>query len=926
MDEPKSIGKYKIVRTLGGGGMARVYLATDPNGARVALKVPHSHYANDPEFRRRLNAEKDALCQLNHPCIAVFKDFHADWDPPVLAMEFVEGQTLEALLDEHDGPWPTQRACQILIQIAEALAYCHKAGIIHRDIKPANILITGADHVKVTDFGIARLKDVPSLTSAGTVVGSGHIMAPEQWRGEKLTSQVDIYALGVIAYRLLTGRYPFEGGIAELSHSHCNEHPPAPRTLNPDLAPPLSDLVLSCLNKKPQRRLSSADEFISRIAKLRPLLDVYERYRFEDEIGRGSMGVVFRARRRSDGMKVAIKTLDQRLTDDTLLTRLKSEAGILARLNHRFICKLIETRESFLVMEYVAGEPLSDILHKRNGLPVNEAVTYFRDILEAVGAAHRENIIHRDLKPSNVIITDDPIARHAIVMDFGIAKLVGSSGMTRTSEGIGAIPYKAPELWHRQTPGPRSDIYALGAMFYEMLTSRYVFPGPEIEDFREQHLHQQPQPLPDSILEANPQIGEFISKCLEKDPADRFDSVDDMYLALSQAVTTMPFTAPQLPKSPPADDDEDATHTVFISPPTTPMTRTTSSYAETTLRPRSKHLLYLAAAIPAVVAILWFTMFSVSGTSRRDMPDRDIASTAFKTQDDMPIGSPEETTAATDSVDRALSLAAGQDVPDSVHGSPAVGGATPEERAQLTGTGHEKEAAGGADSVERALTLAAGQDRSDSARTSPAGDATPKEPAQLTEARRESEAQAEPVVAAYSLLRLRPVPDEGTRCLINGRDYGSSRDVRLAPGTYRVQVINAKYPIFEQSFRVADRDTVIDLNLPNLFANRRRVELRLALSPGSNDLTLDLALNGASHRYTTFPVTGLSVLSGRWGFEAQLRRSSGAGTIVVDSCVSFPYGGGPRIVMSGNHREIDFGGSEWEGKRLIPIQIYWSSR
>ncbi|MBD3299389.1 MAG: protein kinase [candidate division Zixibacteria bacterium] len=877
MDEPKSIGKYKIVRTLGGGGMAKVYLATDPNGARVALKVPHSHYANDPEFRRRLRSEKDALCQLNHPCIAVFKDFHDDWDPPVLAMEFVEGQTLDDLLDDHDGPLPTPRACQILIQIAEALAYCHKAGIIHRDIKPANILLTGADHVKVTDFGIARLKDVPSLTHAGTVVGSGHIMAPEQWRGEKLTAQVDIYALGTIAYRLLTGRYPFEGGIPELSHAHCNEHAPAPRTLNPDLAPPLSDLILACLNKKPKRRLSSADEFISRIAKLRPLLDVYERYRFEDEIGRGSMGVVFRARRRGDGMKVAIKTLDQRLTDDTLLTRLQSEAAILARLNHRFICKLIETRESFLVMEYVEGEPLSDILHKSNGLPVTEAVTYFRDILEAVGAAHRENIIHRDLKPSNVIITDDPIARHAIVMDFGIAKLVGSSGMTRTSEGIGAIPYKAPELWHRQTPGPRSDVYALGAMLYEMLTSQYAFPGIEIEDFREQHLNHPPKELPPRILVENPELGMFIAKCLAKDPEDRYASVDEMYVALSNAVATMPITAPQLPKAEPVDDVDDASKTVFLTPTTSPINRTTASYADSKPKAKSKGLMLAAAAIPVLAVILWFTVFSGSDSSTPTTEAEPLASSPSEPTEEMAAGMTRGELAVTDTLESATSAANNEGSADSV---PVV--ATP-------------------DTEIVAST-----------------DATPSEA--IVDEPEESAAPA------YSLVELRPTPDQNTRCIISGHDYGANRDVRLNPGTYRLRVVNPEYPIFEQSFRLSEQDTVIAINLTDHFARRRRVELRLALSPRSSDVALDLALNGNSRQFTSFPVTNLSVLSGKWMFETSLRNRSGGGNVVVDSCVSFPYGGGPRVVISGRQREIDFGGRDWEGKRLIPIQIYWSKR
>ena len=281
------------------------------------------------------------LCRLNHPCITIFKDFHEDWDPPVLVMEYVEGVTLAELLKNEPGPWEVKRSFHILLQMAEALAYCHKAGIIHRDAKPANILITGADHVKVTDFGIARLKDAPSLTQVGVVVGSALVMAPEQWLRRPLDLKVDIYALGVIAYRMLTGRYPFEGSVEELRAGHCEEHAVPPRSLNPDLPPPVSNLIMECLNKDPRLRISSCDEFIRRIRALQPALVIYERYRFEDEIGRGAMGIVYRATRRDDGMTVAIKTLDQRLTDPALLKRLKSEASVLARLNHAFICRLI---------------------------------------------------------------------------------------------------------------------------------------------------------------------------------------------------------------------------------------------------------------------------------------------------------------------------------------------------------------------------------------------------------------------------------------------------------------------------------------------------------------------------------------------------------------------------------------------------------
>lgn len=582
MKHPDYIGHYEIIRFLADGGMAKVYLALDQNGAKVVLKVPHSAYAADREFVRRLRSEKDALCRLNHPCITIFKDFHEDWDPPVLVMEYVEGVTLGELLKNEPGPWEVKRSFHILLQMAEALAYCHKAGIIHRDAKPANILITGADHVKVTDFGIARLKDAPSLTQVGVVVGSALVMAPEQWLRRPLDLKVDIYALGVIAYRMLTGRYPFEGSVEELRAGHCEEHAVPPRSLNPDLPPPVSNLIMECLNKDPRLRISSCDEFIRRIRALQPALVIYERYRFEDEIGRGAMGIVYRATRRDDGMTVAIKTLDQRLTDPALLKRLKSEASVLARLNHAFICRLIEAQESFLVMQFVRGGTLGDRIRSKNGLPIPEALHYFKEILQALAAAHQENVIHRDLKPSNVMITDDPIESHAIVMDFGIAKLLGSSGLTATMEGLGAVPYKAPELWQKRPPDQRSDIYALGIMLYEMLTNALPFDGPDALDFERQHLKEQAPLLPETVQGDRAAIDHVIRRCLEKDRTKRYDSVDELYedlkVAGRGAETAHTDVIPQKPaqeqkpssKMSPATDPVVKLPDITVSTPMTP--------------------------------------------------------------------------------------------------------------------------------------------------------------------------------------------------------------------------------------------------------------------------------------------------------------------------------------------------------------------
>jgi serine/threonine protein kinase len=597
--------------------------------------------------------------------------------------------------------------------------------------------------------------------------------------------------------------------------------------------------VLLCLNKDARLRLSSADEFISRLARIRPQLDIYERYRFEEEIGRGSMGIVFRATRRNDGMKVAIKTLDQRLTDETLLKRLQTEATILARLNHRFICKMIETRENFLVMEFVSGEPLSDLIRRTGGLPVSKAISYFKDILEAVGAAHREHVIHRDLKPSNVMITDDPIAQHAIVMDFGIAKLLGSSGMTRTAEGVGAVPYKAPELWERQPPDQRSDIYSLGALLYEMLTSRYPFSGPEIEDFREQHLKQPPEPLPSELSGSNPRLAGLLMKCLEKNPKKRFASVDELYAEISNLPVpqgTQPGSG-----SDPSSPEFAPTTTGSIPPWPAPARRRRANW-------------WGVGAVLAVAAIIVWQL----------MP-------GDKTQSLPPSGVPVQDTSASNAA-TVPSDARQSDRDDQA----AVGG-----RESMS----ETDSAPGGESSDRGV-----------------------------------EVPIQPV------LQVRPRPDDGTRCIVDGHDHGAERDFRIPAGSYRLVLIHPDYPILERTVRLLTSDTTVEYDLSTLFADRQSLDLRIALNPPSQDYSLEITLNGRSNLYSSFPVRNLRLLGGKWKFEARLKPAAGhsPAKAAVDSCVTFPYGGGPRIRVMNAKGEIDFGTSEWTQIQVIPIQVFWS--
>jgi tRNA A-37 threonylcarbamoyl transferase component Bud32/tetratricopeptide (TPR) repeat protein len=206
------IGKYEIVEEVGFGGMAVVYRANDEVLKReVAVKVLHSHLSKRLEARRRFYREATAVAQLKHPNIMEIYDFSAeDSQQSYIVMEFVRGPTLRQFIEEHGAPYP-EIGAMICVRLAEALAHAHEAGIIHRDVKPENVMIRGDGVIKLTDFGIAQVRDAQRMTETGSLLGSPAHMAPEVVAGEEPDERADIFSLGTVLYYAATGALPFDG-------------------------------------------------------------------------------------------------------------------------------------------------------------------------------------------------------------------------------------------------------------------------------------------------------------------------------------------------------------------------------------------------------------------------------------------------------------------------------------------------------------------------------------------------------------------------------------------------------------------------------------------------------------------------------------------------------------------------------------------
>ena len=259
-----TLGRYQVVERLGRGGMADVYKAYQPGLDRyVALKVMHPHLADQPEFITRFEREARAIARLRHPNIIQVFDFDVQEGSYFMAMEYVEGsQSLKEVLAEfsHNGERLTLvQILQIIAKMADALEYAHHLGMIHRDVKPANILIPDLDTPMLSDFGIARLAGLSSLTATNLSIGTPAYMAPEQGKGEPASERSDIYALGIVLYECLTGKPPYDADTPfGVILKHINSPLIPPHLVIKNLPDDVERIVLKSLAKNPEDRYTSA--------------------------------------------------------------------------------------------------------------------------------------------------------------------------------------------------------------------------------------------------------------------------------------------------------------------------------------------------------------------------------------------------------------------------------------------------------------------------------------------------------------------------------------------------------------------------------------------------------------------------------------------------------------------------------------------
>ena len=274
----ETVGKYRVLDRIGRGGMGTVYRALDETLHReVAIKALNAEL-NDPEVARRFRAEAVTVARLNHPGIATIYELFEHEGQWLMVMEFVRGETLEHMV-ERMGPLSPQKAAELCMQVLTALAHAHSLGVVHRDLKPANLMITESGAVKIMDFGIARVSGSEHLTGVGFMMGTPAYMAPEQVMGQEIDSRADLYSMGVVFYRLTSGKLPFKGETPfAMAHSQVHD-PPTPIGMQRSDLPSWADQVVArALAKTPDERFQSAVEFyeaFSRCLAGLPLTTLY---------------------------------------------------------------------------------------------------------------------------------------------------------------------------------------------------------------------------------------------------------------------------------------------------------------------------------------------------------------------------------------------------------------------------------------------------------------------------------------------------------------------------------------------------------------------------------------------------------------------------------------------------------------------------
>jgi serine/threonine protein kinase len=506
-----------------------------------AVKVIAEDLSRDAAFRDRFLREAAISIELEHPhVIPVYDVDEGSGGHLFIAMRYIDqGRTVATLIREQ-GRLEPEAAARLITAIASALDAAHARDLVHRDVKPTNVLLTGAEtpHAYLTDFGLSkRVSSETMLSGAGSLVGTVDYMSPEQAQGHTLDRRTDIYALGVTLFEALTGTLPFsqDTDTARLM-AKVGERPPTVREIVPDLAPAFDEVVGKALELNPGDRYASAGELAAAAraaAEKRTTAltlppqeigvgSVLADCRIEEVAGEGGMGVVYRATQQNLGKTVALKVMARALAgDQDFRVQFEREWKVSASLEHPNVVPIYWAGEAegrlFIVMRYVDGYNLREVLAERGRLEPERAVEVAEQLAGALDAAHSRGLVHRDVKPGNILV--ERASGRVFLTDFGLAREVANTDSDK-HDAMGTARYMAPERYGGgEADEVLGDVYSLGCVLWDMLS------GTERVD-------------PRTVPEVPPALAEVVARSIERDASARFASAGDLARAARAALVT----------------------------------------------------------------------------------------------------------------------------------------------------------------------------------------------------------------------------------------------------------------------------------------------------------------------------------------------------------------------------------------------------